>query len=101
MRSVYHSVGWSRLAAIQLCSVLFFILLFAVFIIFFKDFEVTLVAAGHNLPLLDRLQNSTLGLVGVGAVIEAALGSKAHKVGEVAGQLLGLNINQSEALDTR
>ena len=71
------------------------------FVFVFEHGEVRLITAFGDVVILERLQHSTSRLMGVGTVGEAAILGELEDLLEIAGQLLGFNIEGSETLDSR
>ncbi len=71
------------------------------FVFVFEHGEVRLITAFGDVVILECLQHSTSRLMGVGTVGETAILGKLEDLLEIAGQLLGFNIEGSETLDTR
>ena len=82
MRSAYHAGS-----------------LFAVFVIFVEDFQVTFVAGQRDVAAPHRLDDGAARFVRVRAVVEAASGCRAHHLGEVVPQFGVVDVDQPEALD--
>ena len=76
---------------------------FAVFVLVFvvEHREIRLIAALGDVVVFDSLEHGTAGLMGVGAVAEAALFGELKDFLEVAGQFFALHVERAEAFDAR